>query len=82
MSLLNDRFGGIPLRARRVSILVLVDVALELYPLAANWSGIIVSILVLVDVALELRNSGLVRSQDTVVSILVLVDVALELNTP
>ena len=78
MSLLNRGGHAGARRARRVSILVLVDVALE------HWCEVSpaersqgVSILVLVDVALEhpVKRCDLIIYG---VSILVLVDVALE----
>jgi len=63
-----------------VSILVLVDVALEPGRTILSLWTVRVSILVLVDVALEL-SIGLRIESPLVVSILVLVDVALELRS-
>ena len=60
-----------------VSILVLVDVALELSTDSIVIHPSLVSILVLVDVALEQHWCGC-QSISRIVSILVLVDVALE----
>ncbi len=66
------------MRAAPVSILVLVDVALELARVVcSSIPHIAVSILVLVDVALEPRASRAMGRAGQV-SILVLVDVALE----
>ena len=79
MSLLNTQEEEDTHANSQVSILVLVDVALEHFNSATTTREILsVSILVLVDVALELDQARSLLHNVFHVSILVLVDVALE----